>query len=180
MHTTVYIATSLDGFIARADGSIDWLHSIESPPGEDYGYAAFIATVDAIVMGRGTFETVLGFGGAWPYPKPVYVLSSSLREVPGEVRERVTLLNLTPTKALERIGQDGHQRCYVDGGKTIQRFLREDLIDRLIVTKIPVLLGEGIPLFGPTARDLTWTHVRTETFANGLVKSEYVRAGRGR
>jgi dihydrofolate reductase len=141
MHTTVYIATSLDGFIARKDGSIDWLHSIESPPGEDYGFAEFISGIDAIVMGRGTFETVLGFGGAWPYPKPVYVLSGT----------------------------------YVDGGKTIQGFLREDLIDRLIVTKIPILLGEGIPLFGPIGRDLAWTHVRTTTFANGLVKSEYGR-----
>jgi dihydrofolate reductase len=175
MPATVYIATSLDGFIARKDGSIDWLHNLESPPGEDYGYAEFMATVDAIVMGRGTFETVLGFGGAWPYPKPVYVLSGMYRDVPEAVRDRVTLLNLTPAKALERIGQDGHQRCYVDGGKTIQGFLREDLIDRLILTKIPVLLGEGIPLFGPTGRDLTWTHVRTATFANGLVKSEYER-----
>lgn len=175
MHSTVYIATSLDGFIARKDGTIDWLHNIESPPGEDYGYANFIASVDAIVMGRGTFETVLEFGGAWPYPKPVYVLSGTLREVSEKVREHVTLLNLTPRKALERIGHDGHQRCYVDGGKTIQRFLRGDLIDRLIVTKIPVLLGEGIPLFGPTGRDLAWTHVRTVSYSNGLVKSEYGR-----
>jgi dihydrofolate reductase len=175
MHATVYIATSLDGFIARKDGSIDWLHSIQDPPGEDYGYAEFISRIDAIVMGRVTFETVLGFKGEWPYPKPVYVLSSTLRRLPDGLEGKAVLLDLPLVQALARIARDGHQRFYVDGGKTIQRFLREDLIDRLIVTKIPILLGEGIPLFGPIGRDLVWTHLRTTPFANGLVKSEYER-----
>jgi dihydrofolate reductase len=175
MHCTVYIATSLDGFIARTDGSLDWLLAIEAPKGEDYGYAAFMSEIDAIVMGRGTFETVLAFGGAWPYPRPVYVLSSSLREIPEAVQGKVTLLDLSPTKALERIGADGHRRCYVDGGRTVQQFLREGLIDRLIVTRIPVLLGTGRPLFGPLDGDRHWTHVKTDAYANGLVKSEYER-----
>ncbi len=175
MHCTVYIATSLDGFIARPNGSIDWLNAIEAPKGEDYGYAAFVSTIDAIVVGRGTYETVLGFGGPWPYTRPLYVLSASLKELPERLNGKATLLNLSPAQSIERIARDGHERLYIDGGRTIQQFLREDLIDRMIITRIPILLGEGIPLFGPTGRDLAWEHVQTKTFANGLVKSEYVR-----
>jgi dihydrofolate reductase len=176
MHATVYIATSLDGFIARKDGSIDWLTSIENPSNDDFGYQDFISGIDAIVIGRATFETVLAFPG-WPYTKPVFVLSSTLRQVPEKLKGKVSLLNLEPAQALEHLTREGHTRVYIDGGKTVQGFLREGLIDRLIVTKIPVLLGEGIPLFGPLAQDQHWVHVKTDVYPNGLVKSEYRRGG---
>ncbi len=175
MNTTVYIATSLDGFIARKDGGIDWLHAIDNPTHDDFGYNAFMKDIDAVVMGRGTFETVLSFG-SWPYRKKVVVLSSTMREVPVHLRDKVLLLSAPPREVLRRLEEMGHTRLYIDGGRTIQGFLREGLIDRMIITRIPVLLGEGIPLFGPLPGDRRWSHVRTDIYPHGLVKSEYQRS----
>lgn len=174
MKITVYIATSLDGFIARKDGQIDWLMNIENPTGDDYGYADFISTIDAIVMGKGTFEKVLSFG-EWPYEKMVFVLSTTLKDVPSHLNKKVQLLSMTPTKTLEHIAKEGYSSLYVDGGDTIQRFLMADVIDELIVTRIPILIGSGIPLFGQLDHDLVFQHIETKTYPNGLVKSHYKR-----
>ena len=172
MRASVFIATSLDGFIARADGGLDWL-----PPGggEEHGYNEFMATVDALVIGRNTFETVLAFA-TWPYgEKPVFVLSTrALPPVPrGTVVER---LSGAPAEIASQLAARGIRHVYVDGGITIQRFLQAGLIQRLIITRIPVLLGTGIPLFGPTPRDILLKHVATHQYASGLVQSEYVVA----
>jgi dihydrofolate reductase len=172
MKASVFIATSLDGFIARANGDLDWL-----PPGggEEHGYTAFIATVDALVIGRKTLETVLAFD-TWPYGvKPVFVLSTRplAPAPPGAVVER---MSGDPAEIVSQLAARGVRHVYVDGGITIQRFLQAGLIQRLIITRIPVLLGTGIPLFGPVQRDIALTHVETRQYASGLVQSEYVVA----
>jgi dihydrofolate reductase len=168
----VFIGTSLDGFIARPNGDLDFL-----PPGggEPHGYHEFMATVDALVIGRKTFETVLAFD-AWPYgEKPVFVLSTRpLAPAPaGAVVER---LSGEPADIASQLDARGIAHVYVDGGVTIQRFLRAGLIQRLIITRVPVLIGDGIPLFGATPRDIALTHVATRQYASGLVQSEYVVA----
>jgi dihydrofolate reductase len=169
---SVFIGTSLDGFIARANGDFDFL-----PPGggEPHGYAEFMATVDALVIGRKTFETVLTFD-AWPYgEKPVFVLSTrALAPAPPEaVVER---LSGEPADIVSQLDARGIRNVYVDGGITIQRFLQAGLIQRLIITRVPVLIGTGIPLFGATPHDIVLTHVATRQYASGLVQSEYVVA----
>ena len=172
MKASVFIATSLDGFIARADGGIDWL---PVGTGEPHGYEEFIATVDALVMGRKSYETVLPFD-PWPYgEKPVFVLSSgTLAPAPrGAVVEH---MSGPPAEIVSQLAARGVRHIYVDGGITIQRFLRAGLIQRLIITRIPVLLGTGIPLFGPLERDIVLRHVSTRSLGSGLVQSEYVVA----
>lgn len=174
MKATVFIATSLDGFIARDDGNLDWLHAAgSSPDGEDYGYRAFMKTVDALVMGRHTYETVLGFD-KWPYDKPVFVLATRPVEVPASVRGAVELTSGEPAELLARLASRGIEHVYVDGGRTVQRFLEAGAIQRLIITRIPVLIGRGIPLFGPVSRDIHLRHVDTRHYRNGLVQSEYI------
>lgn len=171
MKASVFIATSLDGYIARLDGSLDWL------PGDDcepHGYEEFIATVDAIVLGRKTFETVLAMGG-WYYGKmPVIVLSSTIKELKAPEGAICDLMSGTPQQIVARLAERGVRHIYVDGGVTIQGFLEAGLIQRLIITRIPVLLGSGIPLFGPLSHDIRLTHVNTRSFAGGMVQSEYL------
>ena len=172
MKASVFIATSLDGYIARRDGNLDWLHSGAGSAPVDYGYDAFMATVDALVIGRKTYETVLGFP-KWPYGKtPVFVLSSAplARTPPGAPVEH---LGGEPSDIVLQLEARGIRHIYVDGGETIQRFLRAGLIQRLIVNRIPVLIGSGIPLFGETGRDIVLDHVVTRVYATGLVQSEY-------
>jgi dihydrofolate reductase len=171
---SVFIGTSLDGFIARFNGDLDFL-----PPGggEPHGYDEFIATIDALVIGRKTFEIVLGFD-AWPYgEKPVFVLSTgTLAPAPaGAVVER---MSGEPAEIVSQLEARGLQHVYVDGGITIQRFLRAGLIQRLIITRVPVLIGSGIPLFGAVERDIILRHVGTRQYASGLVQSEYVVAAK--
>ncbi len=173
MRVSVYIAASLDGFIARPDGDIDWLHAVQDPEGEDYGYYDFLDSVDAVVMGKNTFEKVLTFGG-WQFgDKRVIVLSSSIAALPDDLPPTVTLAAGAPAEILERLASEGIGHIYLDGGQTIQRFLAAGLINRLIVTRIPVVLGRGIPLFGPLDEDVWLTHVETKSFSNGLVQSAY-------
>jgi dihydrofolate reductase len=167
---SVHIATSLDGFIARANGDIDWLTGGED--GEDYGYAAFISGIDHIVMGRNTYEKVLTFGG-WPYQKKVIVLSSRNLLIPAQLINKVEVLNLPPPELLPKLESDGARHIYLDGGNTIQRFLRQDLVDEMTITTIPILIGEGLPLFGPLDKDIKLKLVASKYFPNGFVQSKY-------
>jgi dihydrofolate reductase len=153
---SVFIAVSLDGFIARRDGRIDWLDRANAvvTPGEDCGFRAFLDSVDVLVMGRATWELVRGFP-EWPYgATPVVVLSSRPVDIPESLRATVRHDGGEPRDIVERLSRDGLDRAYVDGGTTIQRCMRAGLVDDLVVTIIPVLLGEGLPLFGPTGRDV--------------------------
>jgi dihydrofolate reductase len=137
-------------------------------------YAEFISTIDAIVMGRGTFEAVLSFP-SWPYTKKVFVLSTTLTQIPESLNGKVTVLSTKPQDVLTHLSAEGHSNVYVDGGKVIQSFLEEDLIDELIMTRVPELIGTGIPLFGHLSHDLAFEHRQTKVFSNGLVKSHYQR-----
>lgn len=173
MKASVFIATSLDGFIARKDGAIDWLPQGEV---EDHGYNEFFASVDALVIGRGTYETVLGFGG-WAYgKKPVFVLTSNPSAIKPPEEAVCEAMSGSPQEIADRLTQRGIRHVYVDGGVTIQRFMEAGLIQRMIITRIPVLLGSGIPLFGPLSRDVWFKHVATRSFASGMVQSEYAIA----
>ena len=176
MRTSVYIATSLDGFIARGDGSLDWLpggDGADVEGGEDYGYQAFLRTVDVLVMGRRTFETVLGFGD-WPYGDlPVAVLASPPPRIPEGLAATVFALAGTPGDVLRALEARGLEHAYIDGGVTIQRFLRAGCIDALTITRVPVLLGQGRPLFGALPGDVPLRHVETRAYDNGLVQSRY-------
>jgi dihydrofolate reductase len=169
----VFIATSLDGFIARKDGSIDWLLGRHDPQ-EEHGYADFIADMHGLVMGRGSYEAVARMA-EWPYDRPVVVLSRMLAgtPVPERLRGRVRFMDLAPGQAMAMLGQEGWRRVYVDGGQLVQSFLRERLIAEMVITRIPVILGEGRPLFGPTGQDIALAHVRTTAFPSGLVQTHY-------
>lgn len=174
MKNYVYIAVSLDGFIATKDGGLDWLHEIPNPEQSDYGYAAFMSTIDAIVMGRNTFEKVLTFG-AWPYDKPVFILSNNLKDLPESLTGKAQIIKGAIKEVLAGLRKQGYANLYIDGGATIQNFLKEDFIDELIITRIPILLGDGIPLFGKLERSLKFIHDKTEIYGNHLVKSHYRR-----
>jgi dihydrofolate reductase len=170
MTISVFVGVSVDGFMARPDGNLDWL---PEGGGEPHGYDEFIASVDAIVIGRHTFEKVLTFG-SWPYGnKRVVVLSShpvDLSAVKGGV---VEWMDGPPVEIATRLAATGSHHLYVDGGITIQRFLRDGLVQRLVITRVPVLIGQGIPLFGALPADIRLSHLATRQFPSGLVQSEY-------
>ena len=175
MKTSVYIATSFDGFIAREDGSLDWLpgNDGESDESEDYGYSAFIASVDALVMGRHTFEMVMSFGG-WHYgDTPVIVLSSRPDDIGKNLPRTVEVHHWSSREAVDHLAARGYQHLYIDGGVTIQGFLQTGLLDEIIVTRVPILLGRGIPLFGPLLQDIKLEHVETTAYESGMVQSCY-------
>ena len=172
---SIYIATSLDGYIADRNGGIEWLDSIPIPDNEDMGYLEFTSQIDALVMGRTTFETVLGFDVDWPYKKPVFVLSNSLNEIPESHKEQAFLIKGTLTEILEQIHAKGYFRLYIDGGITIQRFLQEDLIDEMIITNFPIMLGGGSLLFSDLPKELAFELVESKTYFNKLVQRHYVR-----
>jgi dihydrofolate reductase len=167
----VYIGTSLDGFIARKDGDIDWLTQFANDEAI-HAYEEFISRIDAIVIGRGTFEKVLTFP-SWPYDRKVFALSNSIKQVPDELKEKVTVLSINPPKLLSYLSNLGFSSVYIDGGKVIQDFLKEDLVDELIISKVPILIGNGIPLFGQLNTDLEFKHTQTQVQSNGLVRSYY-------
>lgn len=171
----VFIATSLDGYISDKNGGIDWLHAIPNPDKNDMGYSDFMSGIDALVMGRKTFETVLGFGIEWPYDKPVFVLSNSLNNIPKELEEKVELVKGSLKQILNQIHKKGYYRLYIDGGSTIQSFLNEDLIDEMQITTIPILLGGGAPLFSDLPKELNFDLIKTEVFLNQLTQSHYKR-----
>jgi len=170
MTASVFIGTSLDGFIARLNDDLDFL-----PPGggEPHGYDEFIASVDAIVIGRKTFEKVLTMG-PWPYGnKRVVVLSSRPLDLSKAVGGVVEQMAGSPAEIVSQLAATGAHHLYIDGGITIQRFLRAGLIQRLIITRVPVLIGEGVPLFGALPHDIRLRHVATRHYPSGLVQSEY-------
>lgn len=167
---SVYIATSLDGFIARKNGDIDWLSGGEGS--EDYGYAEFMSTVDFIVMGRNTYEKVLTFGG-WSYQKKVIVLTSRDLAVPADLTEKVERLHLSPAELIGELQSRDIRHIYLDGGVTIQRFLRAGLVDEMTITTIPVLIGGGLPLFGALDRDVKVELLSSQSFNNGFVQNKY-------
>jgi dihydrofolate reductase len=174
MTVSVFIGTSVDGFIARPNGDLDFL---PEGGGEPHGYNEFMASVDALVIGRKTFEKVLTFE-AWPYgDKRVVVLSSRPVDLSAVVGGVVEQMSGPPGEIVSQLAAGGAHHLYVDGGITIQGFLRAGLIERLIITRVPVLIGDGIPLFGMLPRDVRLRHIATRHYPSGLVQSEYQVAG---
>lgn len=174
MKTVVYVGASLDGYIAEKGGSLDWLQEIPNPEGSDFGFNEFLANIDAIVMGKNTFETVVTFK-EWPYTKPVFVLSHTLRAIPDSLEKKAKIITGVPKEILTRLRGLGYQNLYIDGGVTIQSFLREDLINELIISTIPVLLGDGIPLFGKLSRELKFDLIKSTVYNETIVKNHYRR-----
>ena len=172
METTVFVGTSLDGFIARSDGSLDWLQSESTHP-QEYGFTAFFDSVDAVLIGRKTYDVVLGFEKWFYGSKPVFVLSRTLRKLEPPEGAVCELVAGTPREVYDRLERRGFQHVYVDGGVTVQAFLEAGLIQRVVISRLPVLIGTGIPLFGPLSRDVQLEHVATRSFPSGLVQSEY-------
>jgi len=172
MKNIVYIAASIDGFIARKDGNLDWLFEIPNPEGSDFGFTEFMKEIDAVVMGRKTYEFVASMD-PWPYEKPVFVLSKSIKTIPTRLQDKVALMDEEPAEVVRILNSRKYNNLYIDGGKTIQSFLKEELIDELIITRIPILLGEGIPLFSTINKEQKYEHIKTEIFNNALVKSHY-------
>ena len=169
----VFIATSLDGFIARQDGDIEWLLQ-QDQAGEDHGYDDFIKDIDAIVMGRGTFDAVRGMD-EWFYNRPVLVLSSVLskQEVPADLIGKVRFTDKSPQDAMAMLEKEGCRRVYVDGGQVIQSFITLGMISDMVITRVPILLGTGRSLFGNVTSDVFLAHKNTRSFPSGLVQSSY-------
>jgi dihydrofolate reductase len=174
MSNHVFIASSLDGYIAAPGGDIQWLEEIPNPSGSDYGYVQFIGSIDAVVMGRKTFEKVAGFA-EWPYPKPVFVLSRTLKQVPERFNGKVELLDGTPGQIVLHLAEQGYHELYVDGGEVIREFLAEDLVDTMTITWVPILLGDGIPLFVKSSIRCQFKLAKTEEFNHHLIQAVYKR-----
>ncbi|KZN35738.1 dihydrofolate reductase family protein [Pseudoalteromonas luteoviolacea] len=169
---TVYLAQSLDGFIADENGGIDWLSAIDNPQHSDLGFAEFMADIDALVMGRNTFEQVLSFG-QWPYDKPVYVVSHSLAKLPAHTQGKAYLIRAGEHELVSQMSQLGHNRLYIDGGKLVQNFIRAALVDEIIVTTVPVLLGRGIRWLPEQTITQKIELVSSQVLLNQLVQSRY-------
>jgi len=175
MKCSVYIATSIDGFIARPDGDIDWLLRPEFNDAANVGlvYSEFISTVDAIVMGRHSFEKVLTFD-QWYYEGiDVVVLSSQKVYIPDHLIGKVRNTSGTPDQIISELENEGKKHVYVDGGITIQRFMAAKLIDELTITVIPMLLGSGIPLFGNTGSEQQVELIDVFSSKNGTIQKRY-------
>lgn len=171
---SVFCAVTLDGFIARKNGALDWLKPAEAElPPTDTGFDAFMADVDAVVLGRNTFDVVLPMSETWFYSKPVYVLTTRPLALPDRLKDKVESGSHPPRDLVALMEKRGARRLYVDGGRTIRDFLNAGLIDDMILTRIPVLIGEGIPLFGPLARDVKLTLVSSRILAGGAVQTTY-------
>jgi dihydrofolate reductase len=167
---SVFVGVSVDGFLARSNHDLDFL---PAGGGEEHGYTAFIATVDTLVIGRNTYDKVLTFP-EWPYGnKRVVVLSNRPISVPSAPEAVVVQMTGSPADIVARLAAEGAKHLYVDGGLTIQQFLRAGLIQELTITRVPVLIGSGIPLFGVLPHDVRLQHVATRHYSSGLVQSEY-------
>lgn len=170
---SVFIGTSVDGYIARENGDLDWLEVPGDAKGEDYGYKAFVGEIDAVVMGRKTFEKVLSFK-AWPYGKtPVFVLTTRPLPINPRLLGAVETMADRPREVVRRLARAGLHRLYLDGGRTIQGFLRAGVVDEITITRVPVLLGGGVPLFGALPADVRLRHLETRAFPSGLVQTTY-------
>lgn len=172
----VFIGASIDGFIADKNGGLEFLDSVPNPDGIDMGYGDFMAGIDAIVMGRVTFETVCGFDIDWPFQVPVFVLSSRLVALPEKYADKAELVSGSLLEVLETIHKKGYHNLYIDGGKTIQSFLKENLIDEMTITTIPCLLGDGVPLFAKLPAMLKFECTSTRLFLDKVVQNRFERS----
>jgi len=171
-NTILYIATSLDGYIADRDGGIDWLSTIDESD-DDYGYPDFFDSIDALIMGSHTYEQILGFGD-WPYAgKQSYVFSQRPLKTP---HENIAILSSSPNDALQHIHKQGYNKIWlVGGGLLTSSLLQDKLVDEFIISMIPILLGEGIPLFSASRPEEKLTLVNSKQYPSGLLQVHYRR-----
>jgi dihydrofolate reductase len=172
---SVYVAANVDGFIAKPGGDIDWLLRPEysSSALKGLSYNDFISTVDTLVMGRNSFEKALSFD-SWPYEgTPVVVLSSRKMEIQDHLSGKIRVASGTPEEIVSLLAAEGKRHLYIDGGITIQRFLKARMIDEITITRIPILLGAGIPLFGHMDTEQPLRLIDATTSENGFVQARY-------
>ncbi|EKE28553.1 MAG: hypothetical protein ACD_3C00046G0006 [uncultured bacterium (gcode 4)] len=172
MKCSVYVATSLDWYIALSDWDISWLDNMPNPENDDFGFSEFMSTIDAIIMWRKTFEKVLTFW-FWPYDKPVFILSSKIIDIPNELKWKVEQIAWNPKEILLKASAFGFGSLYIDWWKTIQSFIEENLINEITITRVPILLWDWIPLFSKNPKIQELEHIETSVLLNGLVKSRY-------
>ncbi len=175
MSNIIYIATSIDGYIADKGDSTEFLECVHNPQNEDLGAVDFFDSVDCLLMGRNTYQTVLGFGGDWPYPMPVFVMSSSLKDVDEALQDNVEIVSGEVEDVLFDLRAMGYVNIYIDGGSIIKQFLSKDLIDEMIITTIPILLGGGTSLFGLLDEFLEFDLIDSKVYLNQLVSTHYKR-----
>jgi dihydrofolate reductase len=173
--TIAYMGMSLDGHIAGPNGDLGWLEFVPIPEGDDLGFAEFMERIDAVVMGRTTFETLIGFGCGWHYSAPGIILSTTMTTAPDAFAEHVRFASGSPAAIIDLAREQGFETLYIDGGDTVQRFLRDDLLDEIIITSIPILLGGGTRLFGDLASPLGFELVGSSVQAGQLVRRHYRR-----
>ena len=164
---------SLDGFIAGPNNDLSWLDVLPPPSEGDMGFSALMESIDALVMGRNTFEVVMGFDVPWPYSVPVIVMSKSLTELPLGVAADLELTSLEPVELVAELEGRGMTKLYIDGGAVVTSFLQAGLLDELIVTVVPTALGSGTSLFGELAEPQWFEHVSNEVFDNGMAQTVY-------
>ncbi|MGF1739472.1 dihydrofolate reductase family protein [Vibrio profundum] len=175
MANIIFIATSLDGYIADKQGKIDWLHSVPNPDNIDNGFFSLMERIDGLVMGRNTLDIVLSFECDWPYTKPVFVLSNTMTKVPQGYEDKICLVKGELKDIIAELNDKGLNDLYIDGGVTIQNFLKEDLIDEMVITRFPILLGGGAPLFGELNQPLNFKVTKNEVVLETLVQTTYER-----
>lgn len=175
MKNIVFIAKSIDGYIAGKNGELDWLNAIPNPENNDMGFRDLMNEVDALIMGKNTFETICRFAQGWPYNKHVFVLSNTLEKVPSLLEDKASIVKGNLSEVVEKIRSKGYKNLYIDGGKVVQSFLAEDLIDELRITTIPIVLGDGILLFNAMPKTLKFNHIKTEVFLSQIVQTHYAR-----
>ena len=172
MKVIAYLASSLDGYIADSNGSVDWLNTLPNPDKSDFGFSDFLSSVDALLMGANTFRTVQSFG-MWPYTKPVFVLSNSIKEIPEGFQDKIELVKGKVEYVLKELEKKGFENIYADGGDVVKECLNQNILDEIIITRVPVSLGSGISLFPSSEASLNYEHLGTEVLGVGLVKSHY-------
>lgn len=175
MAIKVFVGTSLDGYIADRDDGLGFLETVPNPDGDDLGFVSFMEGVDAVLMGRRTLDVVLGLGGAWPYAKPVFVLSSSLKRLPDRLAGKAEIVSGGLRDVLAGLQARGFRDLYIDGGMVVQSCLAEDMVDELVVTQVPVLVGGGTLLFGALSAHLEFELVHSRVLLQALVQSHYRR-----
>lgn len=171
MKLSAFCGVSVDGFLARKNDTFDFLQSSENEP---HGFEEFLSSIDVVVMGRRTFEVVQRLGHLGAYGgKPIVVLTMHSIDISGVTNDKIEKMSMEPAEVVKQLESRGYKNAYVDGGITVQRFLIAGSIDRLIINRVPVLIGSGIPLFGQTPQDIILRHIATRTYMGGLVQSEY-------
>lgn len=175
MPNFVFIGASIDGYIADRNNKLDFLECIPNPESIDFGFHNFMQSIDCVVMGRNTFETILGLGGEWHYSKPVFVLSTSLPSVPDKLKNNVEIMQGEINDIVTTLNNRGFNKLYIDGAIVIQSFLEKDMIDEIIISTVPMLLGGGAKLFGILPSHLSFEHMETQVLLNELVQTRYKR-----